>query len=327
LEERSHAASPDGFLALGVGDDAALARPRPGRQLVLTCDIHIEGRHFRRDLMTPRQAGRRVMVSNISDVAAMGGEPRAALISMALPPDDPVDVLFGLLAGLADELQDAGGVVAGGNLSATDGPRVVDVTLVGDVEEPAFLRSGARPGDKVILIGATGPSAAGFWSLTELVADSATGDDSARADEDRALGERAAAGYVSPQHRLAAARKLRGVAGVHAVIDTSDGLLADLDHVCQASGVGARIDTRRLPVAADLRNLSRTAGIDPLEWVLGPSDDYALVVTAEEEAASAVRQAVGSEARLIGRIVPGQGVELEGVSRLQITGWDHYDKG
>jgi thiamine-monophosphate kinase len=314
LEKRSHKGTPDGFLRLGAGDDAAVVRPRPGSELVLTCDIHVENVHFRTDLLTPRDVGRRVMVSNISDLAAMGASPRAALISMALPTGDPESVLFDMLMGIAEELEDSGGVIAGGNLATTDGPRVVDVSLVGDLEGEPFLRSGARPGDHVVLIGTTGGSAAGLWCLQQIVAGAGDWKPPSSLTQS----------YARPTHRLEESMHLRQLGGVNALIDTSDGFLADLNHICEASGVGAEIDTEVIPVSPQIEAAAKHARYDPLQWVLGPSDDYALLAAVEPGASDQLLSGMSKGARRVGRFVRGSGVQFLGEGADDIRGWDHF---
>ncbi|MBU1699722.1 MAG: thiamine-phosphate kinase [Candidatus Eisenbacteria bacterium] len=321
LEERSHLGREGGFLTLGAGDDAALIRPRASTQLALTCDIHLEGRHFLTQRMTPRDVGRRVMVSNISDLAAMGATPRVALISMALPKSDPVDVLFNILEGLAEELKDAGGQIAGGNLSATDGPRVVDVTLVGEVEGDAFLRSGAQAGDVILLIGHTGLSAAGLWAMDRL------SKKSQKMKIDETNLKAALRFYIRPRHHLKESLKLREMGGVKALIDTSDGLLSDLGHLCEAGGLGADIQTEQIPILEPVRKMGKAAKIDPLEWALGSSDDYALLAAVAPGSVERILSALSPQAHAIGEFVMEPGLHLLGHNNLNTKGWDHFKSG
>jgi thiamine-monophosphate kinase len=310
LEGRGHVPAAKTFLELGPGDDAALVRPSGRFPLALTCDIHVEGQHFRTDLLAPIDLGRRVMVSNISDLAAMGAIPRTALVSMALPSNEAARALFEMIEGLSEEIEDSGGVVAGGNLSMTTGPRVVDVTLVGEMEGEAFLRSGAGDGDDILLIGSTGEAAAGLWCLENL--------------ERKAAEAGAGRLYVRPRHWLRESRRLRDLGGVKALIDTSDGFASDLSHVCEASGVGAEVEVDTLPVSRELEDAARRAGRDPLEWVLGPSDDYALVAAVDPGSSKKILTALGPVVRRVGRFVSGSGVCFKGRDVRQLFGWDHF---
>jgi thiamine-monophosphate kinase len=321
LEARSHRGAEGEFLTLGAGDDAALIRPRPSTQLALTCDIHLEGRHFLTESMTPRDVGRRVMVSNISDLAAMGAAAGVALISMALPRSDPVGVLFQILEGLAEELEDAGGKIAGGNLSATDGPRVVDVSLVGEVAGEPFLRRGARSGDAILLIGYTGLSAAGLWAMRQL------SKNPSKLKVDETSLKSALRFYIRPRHHLRESMKLREAGGVHALIDTSDGLLSDLGHLCEAADLGAEIHADQIPVLDAVRKLGEAAKLNPLQWVLGPSDDYALLAAVAPDTAGRIVSKLAPHVHEIGHFVAAPGLELLGCKELEIEGWDHFKSG
>lgn len=309
------------FVSVGVGDDAALIRPRPGTQLAWTCDVHVEGRHFRTADMTPEEVGRRVAVGNLSDLAAMASRPRAALLSLALPSGDPEDVLMGLLAGAATELEASGGVVAGGNLSATTGPRVIDGTFVGEVEGAAILRSGARPDDLILLIGRTGESAAGLWVLN----GRAAGEAGLRGPAFDGLAQ----AYRRPEHKVAEALILREAGGVTALIDTSDGLIADLSRLCSASGVGARVEAAAIPVSARLQEAARSAGADAFDWVFGPSDDYALIAAVVPDHVKDIQSRLGERASVIGRFHgEPNGVAIAGWKAIgPPPGWDHFRRG
>ncbi len=152
-------------IVAAIGDDAALLRPPRGWDLMLTCDAQVEGRHFRREWMSPRQAGARAAEVNLSDIAAMGGVPMAALVSLGVPPDLTLPAVRGIYAGLRHALDAHGARVIGGNVTGA-GQLILDITLVGRVESGrALLRSGARAGDIVFVTGAPGRAAAGLAAL------------------------------------------------------------------------------------------------------------------------------------------------------------------
>jgi thiamine-monophosphate kinase len=303
LRRRGHGEGAGGVL-LGAGDDTAVLRGQ-GR-LLLTCDVHLEGRHFLSRWISPPLAGRRVVVSNVSDVAAMGGEPVAALLSLALPPGDPVRVLFGIVQGVAAALEEVGGRLVGGNLASTPGPRVLDLTLVGRLPGRPWLRSGGRAGDDLLLVGFPGRAAAGLELL------------GSRRGGPRVLRE----AYLRPVHRLAEARRLRGLRGVHAAIDVSDGLLLDLSRLCEASGVGASLDSEAVGADPVLGRFFG-AGEKVLARVLGPSDDYALLLAVAPSATPRVLERLGQVARRIGRLEAARGIRMDG-QRLDPKGWDHF---
>jgi len=268
----------------GIGDDAAIFTPEPGWDLLLTCDMQIEGRHFQRRWLTPRELGARAAAVNLSDVAAMGGLPVGALLSLGLPPGLPLAVLDEFFDGFVAGLGAHGAAVLGGNISAAD-DLLIDVTLIGRVEQGmALRRDGARPGDVLFVTGAPGRAAA---ALASLDADPAVWRRLAeRLEEDAPpaeLRERFRRALAAPRARLAAGRYLLENRLATAAIDTSDGLAGDLRHLCDESGLGAVIEEAFLPVDPDLTQLAALLDRDPLAWMLGASDDYELLFAVAPE--------------------------------------------
>ena len=268
---------------VGPGDDAAVLRTRDGRDLVATTDTFVEGRHFRRDVLTPAETGTRLAAANLSDLAAMAAEPRWALLSLVVPTSWTHAECMMLERSCARALAGDGVAIVGGNLASGEGPFSATLTLLGEVERGAALtRGGAGPGDLVAVTGWPG-SAAAFLAVA------LSSDPPSRSRMDHGLAER----VVAPPSRVALARVLAQAGGVHAAIDISDGLAADLAHVCRASGVGARILEAALPADAALeaasRVLSASAGqergaraADELTRLqLGASDDYELLLMVE----------------------------------------------
>ena len=304
-------------VALGIGDDAAAVRPSPGKLLLATCDIQVEGRHFIKARIGPEQLGRRAAAVNLSDVAAMGGRPAYALVSLALPADTEVDWVERLYDGLRDGFAEHGAVVIGGNLSGSSAEIVIDVTLHGEVDEPAMLRrSGARPGDAVLVTGALGAARAGLLAL-----------DAGLAGESASVAARA--------HLLPTARVDEGLAAsglATAAIDVSDGFAADLGHLCEASGTGARIFADRLPVSPAAHGVAADLGFDPLLAALHGGEDYELIVTCAaahtDALIEAVRRTTGTPLIAVGEITEAPGlrlVEPGGNERsLDSSGWDHF---
>ena len=304
-------------VALGIGDDAAAVRPAPGKLLLATCDIQVEGRHFIKARIAPEQLGRRAAAVNLSDVAAMGGRPAYALVSLALPADTEVDWVERLYDGLRDGFAEHGAVVIGGNLSGSSAEIVIDVTLHGEVDEHAMLRrSGARPGDAVLVTGALGAARAGLLAL-----------DAGLAGESASVAARA--------HLLPTARVDEGLAAsglATAAIDVSDGFAADLGHLCEASGTGARIFADRLPVSPAAHGVAADLGFDPLLAALHGGEDYELIVTCAaahtDALIEAVRRTTGTPLIAVGEITEAPGlrlVEPGGNERsLDSSGWDHF---
>jgi thiamine-monophosphate kinase len=327
---------PGEGVIVGPGDDAAVLRLGEGRDLVATCDALVEGRHFRRDLVSPAEAGARMAAANLSDLAAMAAEPRWALVSLALPPSWSAADAESLERACAASLAVVGAAIVGGNLSATDGPLVATVALLGEVERGrAWTRAGARPGDAVAVTGVPG-SAAAFLALA------LWGNPPSRARVPEAIVAR----VVAPPSRVRLARALAATGAVHAAIDVSDGLPADLGHLCRASGVGARLEEARLPADEPLRAAARALsaaagqerGVLPAgegdlltHLRLGPSDDYELLLAVEPGALAdcvAIAAAHGTTLSRIGEVRAGNALELATrggeVRPLEPRGWDHF---
>ena len=333
---------PGEGVVVGAGDDAAVLRVRDGHDLVATTDAFVEGRHFRRDLLTPGEAGARLAAANLSDLAAMAAEPRWALLSLVVPAGwtHAECVLFERACARA--LAADGAAIVGGNLASGEGAFSATLTLLGEVERGgAWTRAGARPGDVVAVTGAPG-SAAAFLALC------LSGDPPSRARAPHEIVER----VVAPVSRVKLARALARAGGVHAAIDISDGLAADLAHVCDASGVGVRVSEAALPEDASLQAAARALsapagqerGPDPRsarapagEWTLltrlrlGASDDYELLLMTEPEMWNEHERLAGEfgvSLTRIGELTTGRSRVLVTAAgedmAIDGTGWDHF---
>ncbi len=225
----------DSRMVVGPGDDCAVVRS-PGSRLLLTTDAVVDGVHFRRAWMTPRQIGRKAYLVNASDVAAMGGRPRFCLISVGAPPDFPSREMAAIHQGVAAAAAETGALVVGGNL--TRAPRLfVSVALVAEAPPRPLCRSGARPGDALYVTGTLGEAALGLRMLRR--------NPQARGGPVRR--------FCEPIPRLRAGAVLARSGLASAMIDLSDGLLQDLGHLCAASGVGAEIAAAALPCTRRVR--------------------------------------------------------------------------
>ncbi|MDZ7825218.1 MAG: thiamine-phosphate kinase [Gammaproteobacteria bacterium] len=296
---------PDSVL-VGPGDDAAVLRADPDTEWVLTTDSLVEGHHFPEGL-PPRLLARRALAVNLSDLAAMGADPGAYLVALTCPELD-ADEAREFALGLLDAAAGTGAHLVGGNLAR--GPRSVTITATGTVPaHQALVRSHARPGDLVYVSGRIGAAAA---ALARIRRDPARLD---RVNPEDIAAELAP--WLAPEPRIALGRALRGLAS--ACIDISDGLLADLGHLCTASGVGARVLAERLPAEGDVLTAA-TAG-----------DDYELLFTlpADRESDLAeLRDAGGVRVHRIGRIAEKEEVVLldgdgEPLS-VDRPGWLHF---
>ena len=297
---------------LGVGDDAALLAPTPGTVIAVSSDMLVAGRHFITDT-DPERLGHKAMAVNLSDLAAMGATPRWALLALALPRIEECWV-EAFARGFQSEARSHGVDWVGGD--TTGGPLNLAVTILGEVDpRKALRRSGGRAGDDVWVSGTLGDAALGLAALQNRFP--LTGDDL----------EHCVRRLEQPTARVALGQALAGVA--HAALDVSDGLLADLGHVLEASGVGADLEFDRVPVSAALRDRRE----HPLvrEAILAGGDDYELCFTADPSAAGAVlaaAAAAGTQVQCIGSlsVVPGLRVR-DRAGQLIVTrrrGYDHF---
>ena len=298
---RARAIARDGVL-LGIGDDAALLQVPAGHELVVTADTLNAGVHFPADA-TPADIGWKALAVNLSDLASMGARPAWCTLSLSLPGDDTawLDAFLDGFLGLADTHAVA---LVGGD--TTRGPLSIAVTAMGWVEAGAALRrDGARPGDDVWVTGTLGDAAAALV-LGGYVPIPLDGVAMPVVEAGNAAALRAR--LARPAPRVAVGRALAGLA--HACVDVSDGLLADLGHICRRSGVGAEIELARLPASPALR---AAYADDELRAALQAAggDDYELCFSASTAAREAVARALeqaGTTGTRIGRITDGDGV-------------------
>jgi thiamine-monophosphate kinase len=294
-------------VATGIGDDCAVLRVPPGHELLVTTDLTIEKVHFRRDWHRPELVGRRCLVRGLSDIAAMGGEPRAVFLSLAVPSGLPQKWLDRFLKGLLELAEEFRVPLAGGDTaeSAAGGGIQADIVVVGSAPKgKAVLRSGAKPGERIYVTGELGGSAA---ALARLVEAKPVGAEYLR--------------HFRPEARVAVGLWLRRRGAASAMIDVSDGLSTDLEHICQESHVGAEIEAEAIPRAQVGWGKKRVA----LDLALHGGDDYELLFTS---AAAVPAKVAGVRVTRIGRTTRSAGMRLiapDGKWQpLEAEGWEHF---
>jgi thiamine-monophosphate kinase len=311
-------------VTLGIGDDTAAFLPRPGYELLLTCDCIVEGRHYLPDSIRPLDLGRRAMVVNISDIGAMGGKPLYALISLGLKAEISVQDVEEIYRGFLLELNPFGASIIGGNITKSGNGMFIDITLVGEVEQGrAVRRSGAKPGDSILVTGYPGQSAAGLQLLLQ------------EPNDPKIKEHPLVKIYNTPSHRAQLGEAIAQTGYASAMIDTSDGFLGDLGHICEESRVGAELFKERLPISQLLQEAALKLHWDPYDFFLGESDDYELIITCLPQDVDRIRSTVSQCSPVslteVGRIT-GDPSEIflllsDGAKRpVKPSGWDHFRK-
>jgi thiamine-monophosphate kinase len=310
------------WVLIGPGDDAAVIEPARGTYDVFTADAVVDGVHFDRTFVPLDAAGHRALAVNLSDLAAMGATPRAALLSLVLPDTIDVDGIDRLLDGLLAVAAAHRVAVIGGNVTRSAGPLVIDVTAIGSIHPRRVLtRGGAKPGDEVWVTGSLG---AGVVGVTMLQSDRGA-DVTSPAPRGECI-ER----YLRPIPRVRAGVLLGRNRAASSCMDVSDGLGDAVHQIAEASGVGMTIDAAAIPLAAGVREWHAQHGGDPLAAAIGASDDYELLFTvrpAQRGRLRAVRTQLGQlPVTKIGVVTKGRDVllaEAAGTRGLP-RGFDHF---
>jgi thiamine-monophosphate kinase len=310
--------APD-WLVVGIGDDAAVVAPARNRLEVLTVDAIVEGVHFDRTFTPPAAVGHRALAVNLSDLAAMGAEPRLALLSFALPADFTCADFESLVAALASLARQHRVHVVGGNLTRSPGPLMIDVTLAGAVKaRQALTRGGARPGDEIYVSGSLGAAAAGLEmlrrppGLKEPAYDQCT------------------ARYLFPEPRVRLGLMLSRNRAATACVDLSDGLGDGVKRIAEASGVGTVIDAAAVPVEPGAAKWFVEQGKEPVAAAMSGGDDYELLFTVRPRLRgrlSAARQHGKTAITRIGVCTEDRALVLRGESGVEVAvpgGYTHF---
>jgi thiamine-monophosphate kinase len=292
----------DKAILVGIGDDAAVVQTKEGFQ-VLTTDCLVEGDHFRNDWFTPEQIGMKAIEINVSDVAAMGGRPTYALVSLVLPNNLQIDFFDRIYDGMwkaceRNSLEIIGGNMAHGNLL------VISITLIGEIEGNNYtLRKGAQPGDSLFVSGSLGNGRAGL-----------------RAYQHNLQGfDKTKKNYVEPKARLAYALNIAPYA--HAMIDISDGLASEIRHICSPSHLGAHLFLDKIPINDEVREIARILGENEYDYVLYGGEDFEVLYAVPEEN---VQHAKGI---FIGKLISNPEIKLihdDKEEEIKRSGYDHF---
>ena len=341
------------WIAVGIGDDAAVVEPERNRLEVLSVDALVEGVHFDRAFTPPAAIGHRALAVNLSDLAAMGATPRLALLSLALPPSlllADFDEMTASLIALAARFRIA---IVGGNLTRIDGPLVIDVTVLGTVKRRQFLtRGGARSGDDLYVSGTVGSAAAGLQMLKSTVDGARSTADGRPATEDRRLAtddwrlptadwrlptddwrlatdDRLVRRYLYPEPRVRLGSLLGRNRAATACIDLSDGLAEAVHQLAEASGIGATIDAAALPLDAGARRWFEQRATDAVHEAITGGDDYELLIAVRPRVRGRVAAAErhgGTPLTRIGSCTTGRAVVLRqnGADRPLPRGYSHF---
>lgn len=301
----------DPDVLLGIGDDCALVRAGGDTVWAITTDAMVEGRHFRRDWLTPLEIGGRAMTAALSDIAAMGAFPRFAFASLAVPPDWDASEAIAMTQGLAQQAARFGACLLGGDTVAAHEHAFLDITLLGQCGQEIWRRDGAQPGDAVCVTGSLGGTAAAIAARLAGI-------------EQPPTWQR----YAAPVPRASTASALSSLGAINAALDISDGLVQDAGHLCDRSGVGIRLHTDRLPISAETLATARELALDAVQWALSSGEEFELLLTTPPHKVESLQAAIDLPLTVVGEVVEVAGVEIVDASgspvRMTSTGWDHF---
>ena len=307
----------------GIGDDCAVFNSAPGRLLLFTTDMLVEDIHFVIDRISFYQLGQKAVAVNLSDIAAMGGRPLIALISLAIPVETEVEAIQELYIGMRDICEHYGLDIAGGDTVASPNKLVINISVIGDAGENEVLyRSGANPGDKIYVTGYVGDSMAGLKILTNEIAPP------------EGMSDYFIKAHNEPIPLVEAGRAIAASALASAMIDLSDGLLSDLGHICEESGVGALLFSEKIPLSPELTLLAGAAGFNPIELAISGGEDYQLLFTVPMENDQGIEKLFKEHDLTlpyhIGEIGPRPGIRIKkadgSVENLQPKGFNHFNR-
>ncbi len=284
---------------LGIGDDAALLSPSPSSQLLVSTDLLAEGVHFNLEFCSPYLLGRKALAVNLSDIASMGATSRWFFLSIAIPAGFPLATIEGLLDGLSAQAAEHNCILAGGDTCSSKGGLTISITIIGEQKPELILkRSGAKYGDDIWVSGTLGDSALGLQLLLQ--------------------GKRLGSGedylllrHIDPVPRCNLGVKLAESDQVNAMIDISDGLLADLGHICESSGCSAEIQLEKIPLSSSFTKYFSDSSSIPWSLVISGGEDYELCFTASPDNRNTIYElakTAGIQVTVVGKVGGSDGI-------------------
>jgi len=313
---------------MGVGDDVAVVKTKAEEYLLLTCDILIEGTHFTKETITPCQLGKKVVAINVSDIAAKGGIPKQALISIGLPKDTKVIYLDEIYRGIKEQSKKFNIDIVGGNTALSKDKIFIDLFLVGEIKpDLLLLRSGAKPDDKILVTGNLGDSSAGLKIIEnqDLKLEDIKFEKKYKTKLKQA--------HLSPNPRLLEGRIIAKSNLASSMMDISDGLSSDLAKICEASNVGAIIWEEKIPVSKETLAFAKSIGKSPFNFALHGGEDYELLFTIPKENVEIIIKKIQRETKTkvteIGEIKDRKfGIKIVKtngeMTPLNTYGWNHF---
>jgi len=310
----------DSRVVKGIGDDCAVIQISEDTNLLVTTDLLIERTHFLLDWQSAQTLGSKALSVNLSDIAACGGIPKEAFVSLAIPDRLGIEWLEDFYTGMAGVADRFGVSVIGGDTTHSLSDLVINVVVTGLVgTQEVLLRNGARPGDIVALTGPVGDSAAGLESLRKLTSVPSH------------LSSTLINAHLNPRPHIQEGRKLAQSHVCHAAIDISDGLSSDLGHVCKQSGLGAIIFEDKIPVSEPLEKFAQEMDVNPFDWALNGGEDYVLLAAIDKGNFRQLAKVAATDGWAlieIGEFLSEPGMTLSKVSGEKISiiprGWDHF---
>lgn len=305
----------------GVGDDCAVIKYLPGKYLLTTCDVQVDGVHFLSSKAKPEHIGAKSVAVNVSDIAAMGGKPILCMVSLIIPNKFDVRFIDGIYKGIKKSCRLYGVQIIGGNISS--GKQLsIDIFMIGEINsDELILRSGAKIGDKILVTGLLGEAAAGLELVRNEISNSAEFDVNYLKSRQFTPTPRLLESSIIAKSKLATS-----------MIDISDGLLSDVSHICQQSNVGAVIYESQIPLSDDVMKVEKQFGKKPLTFALSSGEDYELLFTAPSNRLNELIKMIESKTAIkitvIGEIVDmSDGMSLRSSNGIKYplnsNGWSH----